>query len=39
MPFLPTGPARRTIIIQLIGFIAVPVACILSLLTYILLTL
>jgi hypothetical protein len=39
MPLLPTGPARRTTIIQLIGFIAVPVVCILSLLVYGLLTL
>lgn len=38
MPLLPTGPARRTAIIQLIGFIGLPVVCILTLLFYILLT-
>ena len=38
MPLLPTGPARRTTIIQLIGFIATPIICILTILTYFLLT-
>ena len=38
MPFLPNGPARRTAITQLIGFICLPILCILLLLGYILLT-
>ncbi len=39
MPLLPTGPARRTTIMQLIAFIALPIACILILLAYALATL
>lgn len=38
MPLLPTGPQRRIVIVQLLGFIAVPIVCILTLLIYILLT-
>ena len=39
MPLLPEDPAMRRIVVsQLIGFIGVPVVCIVSLLVYILLT-
>lgn len=38
MPLLPTGPARRTTIIQLIGFIAMPIVFIMVLLGYALYT-
>lgn len=39
MPLLPTGPARRTAVVQLVGFIALPVVCILVLWVYVLATL
>lgn len=39
MPLLPQEPrARRTAISQLVGFIGIPVVCIVSLLIFILLT-
>jgi hypothetical protein len=38
MSLLPTGPQRRLAIVQLIGFIAVPVVAILAILLFILVT-
>lgn len=38
MSLLPTGPQRRFAIVQLVGFIAVPVVSILVILLYILAT-
>lgn len=38
MSLLPTGPQRRTAIVQLLGFIAVPVVSILAILIYLLIT-
>lgn len=38
MSLLPTGPQRRTAIVQFIGFIAVPVVSILVILIYLLVT-
>lgn len=40
MPLIPnSGPARRTTIMQIVAFIGLPIACILILLAYALITL